>query len=58
MRTSFENENSLLDVPFVPEEVDAVLRKLKPGKAAGHDEVQAEHLKLWSHFQGLDSANL
>ena len=45
MLDSFNNENCLLDVPFVPEEVDSVLKKLKLGKAAGHDGVQAEHLK-------------
>ena len=36
---------SFLDVTFDVEEVDAVLRKLKCGKTAGHDGVQAEHLK-------------
>ena len=36
---------TLLDVPFVSEEVDSVLRKLKLGKAAGHDGIRAEHLK-------------
>ena len=45
MHDSFNNEDCLLDVPFVPEEVDSVLKKLKLGKAAGHDGVQAEHLK-------------
>ena len=44
MHNSFNNEDCLLDVPFVSEEVDSVL-KLKLGKAAGHDGVQAEHLK-------------
>ena len=45
MHDSFNNEDSLLDVPFTSEEVDSVLKKLKLGKAAGHDGVQAEHLK-------------
>ena len=45
MHNSFNNEDCLLDVPFVSEEVDSVLKKLKLGKAAGHDGVQAEHLK-------------
>ena len=45
MHDSFNNEDSLLDVPFTSEEVDSVLKKLKLGKAAGHDRVQAEHLK-------------
>ena len=60
MLDSFNNEDCLLDVPFVPEEVDSVLKKLKLGKAAGHDGVQAEHLKYaWgSNSSGLDSANL
>jgi hypothetical protein len=31
MRASFENEDCLLDVPFVTEEVDTILRKLKSG---------------------------
>ena len=45
MHASFENVDNILDVTFEPEEVDAVLRKLKCGKTAGHDGVQAEHLK-------------
>ena len=56
MHDSFNNEDSLLDVPFASEEVDSVLKKLKLGKAAGHDEVQAE---IWgSNSSRLDSANL
>ena len=42
MRNSLNNENSLLDIPFALEEA---LKKLKLGKAAGHDGEQAEHLK-------------
>ena len=45
MTASFKNDYSLLDVPFCAAEVDAILRKLKPGKSAGHDMLQAEHLK-------------
>ena len=45
MLNSLDNEDSLLDVLFVSEEVDSVLRKLKLGKAAGHDGIRAEHLK-------------
>ena len=45
MHNSFNNENTLLDIPFMSEEVDNVLNKLKLGKAAGHDGVQVEHLK-------------
>ena len=45
MHDSFNNEDSLLDVPFTSEEVDSVLKKLKLGKAAGQVGVQAEHLK-------------
>ena len=45
MHDSFSNEDSLLDVPFVSEEVDSVLKKLKLCKAAGHDGVQIEQLK-------------
>ena len=42
MTASFKNDDSLLDVPFCAVEVDAILRKLKPGR---HDMLQAEHLK-------------
>ena len=45
MLNSLDNEDYLLDVPFVSEEVDGVLNKLKLGKAAGHDGLRAEHLK-------------
>ena len=45
MHDSFNNEDFVLDIPFVPEEIDSVLKKLKLGKAAGHDGVQAEHIK-------------
>ena len=45
MHDSFNNEDYLLDVPFTSKEVDSVLKKLKLGKAAGHNGVQAEHLK-------------
>ena len=45
MTASFENCDSLLDVPFCAEEIDAVLRKLKSSRSAGHDMLQAEHLK-------------
>jgi len=34
-----------LDTPFTAEEVDNALRRLKPGKAAGHNLLQPEHLK-------------
>ena len=39
MLNSLDNEDYLFDVPFVAEEVDSVLRKLKLGKAAGHDRI-------------------
>ena len=45
LHASFENVDNILDVTFEPEEVDAVLRKLKWGKAAGYDGVQADHSK-------------
>ena len=45
MLNSLDNEDYLFDVPFVAEEVDSVLKKLKLGKAAGHDGIKAEHLK-------------
>ena len=45
MHDSFNNEDFVLDIPFMPEEIDSVLKKLKLGKAAGHDGLQAEHIK-------------
>ena len=45
MSVSLKNEDYLLGVPFCADEVDAVLGKPKSGKAAGHDLLQAEHLK-------------
>ena len=42
---SLSNEDCLLDIPFEPAEIDSVLKKLKLGKAAGNDGVQAEHVK-------------
>ena len=45
MTASFRNEDCMLDVPFCAEEIDVVLGKLKSGKSAGHDMLQAEHLK-------------
>ena len=45
MSASLKNKDYLLDVPFCADEVDAVLRKLEFGKAAGHDLLQAENLK-------------
>ena len=38
MHDSLNNED-LLDILFEPEEIDSVLKKLKLGKAAGHDGV-------------------
>ena len=45
MTASFRNEDCMLDVPFCAEEIDVVLGKLKSAKSAGHDMLQAEHLK-------------
>ena len=45
MLNSLDNEDYLFDVPFVAEEVNSVLKKLKLGKAVGHDGIKAEHLK-------------
>ena len=47
-KRSLENEEMLLDTPFTAEEVDNALRRLKPGKAAGHNLLQPEHLKYGS----------
>ena len=55
MHDSLNNED-LLDILFEPEEIDSVLKKLKLGKAAGHDGIQAEHIKYGG--PKLDSANL
>ena len=35
----------ILDVPFCAEEVEAALKRLKPGKSAGHDMIDPEHIK-------------
>ena len=45
LQRSPENEDMVLDIPFTAEEVDNALRRLKSGKAAGHDMLQPEHLK-------------
>ena len=45
MSEPFNNDDSILDVPFDAEEIDAILSELKFGKSAGHDSLQAEHLK-------------
>ena len=45
LQRSPENEDMVLDTPFTTEEVDNALRRLKSGKAAGHDMLQPEHLK-------------
>ena len=45
MLNFLDNEDYLLDVPFVAEEVNSVLKKLKLGRATGHDGIKAEHLK-------------
>ena len=42
---SQENEEMILDVPFCAEEVEAALKWLKPGKSAGHDMIDPEHIK-------------
>ena len=42
---SQENEEMILDVPFCAEEVEAALKRLKPGKSAGHDMIDPEHIK-------------
>ena len=56
----FENEDCLLDVPFVTEEVDTILRKLKSGKSPGQHKLQAEHLRYGGpiYSPGLDPANM
>ena len=45
MYDSFNNEDILLDIRFVSEEIDSVLKKLKLGKTARHDGVQAERIR-------------
>ena len=42
---SHENEEFLLDVPFVAEEVARAVARLKGRKAPGPDGLMAEHLK-------------
>ena len=45
VHSSRENEDFVLETPFTSEEIDSVLHNSKPGKSAGHDQVQPEHLK-------------
>ena len=45
LHRSRENLDFVLDTPFSSEEIDRVLHNLKPGKSAGYDLVQPEHLK-------------
>ena len=45
MSQSYHNEEMLLDTPFSAEEVSVAIAKLKSRKAAGPDELMAEHLK-------------
>ena len=56
MTASFRNEHCMLDVPFCAEEIDVVLGKLKSGKSAGHDMLQAEHVKYGG--PSVDTTNL
>ena len=46
MLNSLDNEDYLFDVPFVAEEVNSVLKKLKLGKAAGWDKGRAPEVTL------------
>ena len=50
---SLSNNEYILDVPFILEEVECAIRKLKSGKSGGPDGLSAEHLK-W----GGDSLHL
>ena len=54
------NDEDLLDILFEPEEIDSVLNKLKLSKAAGHDGIQAEHIKYGGpcNTPKLGSANM
>ena len=42
---SFSNANTILQDKFTIEEISSVIRRLKSGKAAGPDNITAEHLK-------------
>ena len=36
----------ILDVSFCAKEVDSALKRSKPGKSAGHDMIDPEHIKF------------
>ena len=56
VQSSRENEDFVMDTLFTSEEIDRVLHNLKPGKSAGHDQVQPEHQVWWCCSQPLDQA--
>ena len=53
---SQENEEMILDVPFCAEEVEAALKRLKPGKSAGHDMIDPEHIKYGGEILGFNKS--
>ena len=46
---SFVNVETVLDVPFTAEEIEAAIKHLKVGKAGGDDDIQPEHIKFGGH---------
>ena len=40
---------TILDVPFTVEEIEAVIKHLKVGKAGVDDDIQQEHIKFGGH---------
>ena len=46
MTESFLNVETILDVPFTAEEIEAAIKRIKVGKAGRDDYIQPEHIKF------------
>ena len=46
---SFVNVETVLDIPFIAEEIETAIKRLKVGKAGGDDDIQPEHIKFGGH---------
>ena len=40
---------TVLDIPFIAEEIETAIKRLKVGKAGGDDDIQPEHIKFGGH---------
>ena len=49
MTESFVNVETILDVPFTAEEIEAAIKCIKLGKAGGDDDIQPEHIMFGGH---------